>query len=71
MQQQCFFCGHQVSLIHVHGHYQCPVCGTNAMPCCDGDNCETNLILKISSDTNNAVSHQQEEATKADYPKIG
>ncbi|MBN8664739.1 MAG: hypothetical protein K2Y12_06970 [Chitinophagaceae bacterium] len=51
MQQQCFFCGHAVKLIHVHGHYQCPVCGTNAMPCCDGDNCDTNIILRISSDT--------------------
>jgi hypothetical protein len=29
----------------VHGHYQCSVCGTNAMPCCDGDNCDTNLLL--------------------------
>jgi hypothetical protein len=43
--QQCFFCGHFVSLVHVHGHYQCPVCNTNALPCCDGDNCNTNLLL--------------------------
>jgi hypothetical protein len=43
--QQCFFCGHLVSLVHVHGHYQCPVCNTNALPCCDGDNCNTNLLL--------------------------
>jgi hypothetical protein len=45
MQQTCFFCGNCVSYIHVHGHYQCPVCNTNALPCCDGDNCETNLTL--------------------------
>lgn len=43
--QRCHFCGHIVSLVHVHGHYQCPVCSTNALPCCDGDNCETNLTL--------------------------
>ena len=44
--QQCLFCGHVVTLVHVHGHYQCPVCHTNALPCCDGDNCDTNLLLK-------------------------
>ena len=43
---QCVFCGQQVKLVHVHGHYQCPVCKTNAMPCCDGDNCDTNVLLK-------------------------
>ncbi len=46
MQAQiCLFCGHQVLLVHVHGHYQCPVCFTNALPCCDGDNCSTNQLL--------------------------
>jgi len=44
--QQCLFCGHIVQLIHVHGHYQCPVCHTNALPCCDGDNCSTNMLLQ-------------------------
>ena len=42
----CVFCGQKVELIHVHGHYQCPVCKTNAMPCCDGDNCDSNNFLK-------------------------
>jgi len=47
MQAQiCLFCGHQVLLVHVHGHYQCPVCFTNALPCCDGDNCDTNQLLQ-------------------------
>lgn len=45
-QQNCLFCGHAVTLVHVHGHYQCPVCFTNALPCCDGDNCETNFLLQ-------------------------
>lgn len=44
--QHCLFCGQPVVLVHVHGHYQCPVCHTNALPCCDGDNCETNHLLK-------------------------
>lgn len=44
-QQQCLFCGNVVVLVHVHGHYQCPVCKTNALPCCDGDNCSTNNLL--------------------------
>ena len=41
----CLFCGNAVMLVHVHGHYQCPVCKTNALPCCDGDNCNTNYLL--------------------------
>ena len=46
MQQElCLFCGHTVELVYVHGHYQCPVCNTNALPCCDGDNCDTNHFL--------------------------
>jgi hypothetical protein len=44
--QQCLFCGHLVELVHVHGHYQCPVCCINALPCCDGDNCDTNMLFK-------------------------
>ncbi|MGE5108035.1 MAG: hypothetical protein ACM3H8_10850 [Sphingobacteriales bacterium] len=50
--QQCLFCGHPVTLVYVHGHYQCPVCNTNALPCCDGDNCDTNHLLsaKISEE---------------------
>lgn len=36
MQAKCIFCGADVALVHVHGHYQCPACKTNALPCCDG-----------------------------------
>jgi hypothetical protein len=43
-----------VQLVHVHGHYQCPVCNTNALPCCDGDNCDTNQLL---SDTLHKKDH--------------
>jgi len=43
---QCMFCGQTTELVHVHGHYQCPICKTNALPCCDGDNCDTNVLLK-------------------------
>ena len=45
--QHCLFCGQIVSLVWVHGHYQCPVCFTNALPCCDGDNCETNQLPQV------------------------
>jgi hypothetical protein len=41
---ECIFCGQKVELVHVHGHYQCPICKTNALPCCDGDNCDTNVL---------------------------
>jgi len=61
--QQCLFCGHMVQLVHVHGHYQCPVCTTNALPCCDGDNCNTNQLLAATLTTdhtqiNKNVPHQ-------------
>ena len=55
MTHRCCFCGHTSTLIHVHGHYQCSVCGTNAMPCCDGDNCDTNLLFRQSEMTNCAL----------------
>ena len=54
---QCIFCGQQVELVHVHGHYQCPVCKTNAMPCCDGDNCDTNVLLKKDEDVKHQTSN--------------
>ncbi|HNF02349.1 MAG TPA: hypothetical protein PLH62_08165 [Ferruginibacter sp.] len=46
MQTQCIFCNTPVVLVHVHGHYQCPVCKTNALPCCDGDNCDNFLLVR-------------------------
>lgn len=52
---QCCFCGQQVDMVHVHGHYQCPVCKTNAMPCCDGDNCDTNILLKPGDENEGSV----------------
>lgn len=51
-KQTCLFCGYLVQLVHVHGHYQCPVCFTNTLPCCDGDNCDTNLLLQSKEEKN-------------------
>ncbi len=48
--QHCLFCGHIVQLLYVHGHYQCPVCFTNTLPCCDGDNCSTNNLLNTAQE---------------------
>ena len=57
MQQQiCLFCGNKIELVHVHGHYQCPVCHTNALPCCDGDNSNTNNLLKGEQADNPATT---------------
>ena len=62
---QCYFCGHIVLLIHVHGHYQCPVCNTNALPCCDGDNCNTNHLLQEKIITHSAINiTQTQDAVK-------
>ena len=46
MQTKCLFCGTIVQLVFVHGHYQCPSCKTNALPCCDGDNCNNAFIAE-------------------------
>lgn len=43
MKQRCMFCHQIVELVHIHGHYQCPKCGINNLPCCDGDNCHTDF----------------------------
>ncbi|MBI1781936.1 MAG: hypothetical protein HYR66_11290 [Sphingobacteriales bacterium] len=58
--QQCLFCGNIVTLVHVHGHYQCPVCNTNALPCCDGDNCDTNQLINIQLSSPHILSQIKE-----------
>ncbi|MBK8087544.1 MAG: hypothetical protein IPK31_06150 [Chitinophagaceae bacterium] len=69
--QQCLFCGFMVQLVHVHGHYQCPVCFTNALPCCDGDNCHTNQYFDEKASVagkklSEASSAQECDANTAD-----
>ena len=59
----CLFCGQKVQLVHVHGHYQCPICKTNAMPCCDGDNCDTNVLLKLEKDQQPQTSNLKPETS--------
>lgn len=56
MHTTCVFCGATVVLVQVHGHYQCPACKTNALPCCDGDNCD-NFLLPAEQD--NRESREQ------------
>jgi tetratricopeptide (TPR) repeat protein len=66
MMQHCLFCGHIVTLVHVHGHYQCPVCCTNALPCCDGDNCDTNwLPYTQPNDINVSTENTQKDTATA------
>jgi hypothetical protein len=36
----CLFCGYQGELVFVHSHYQCPHCGINVAPCCEGEQCQ-------------------------------
>jgi hypothetical protein len=51
MEVNCLFCGSNIQLVFVHGHYQCPVCKTNALPCCDGDNCNNAFLSDLTKDT--------------------
>lgn len=38
--EHCDFCGFTGNLVFVHSHYQCPRCGINVAPCCQGEQCE-------------------------------
>ena len=62
----CLNCHQTASLIFVHGHYQCSLCGMNTLPCCDGDNSCTNWLLQQQEDTdarigNSAASNEATE----------
>jgi hypothetical protein len=35
---RCPYCGRVGEVVRVHGHGQCPHCGTNVEPCCAGAN---------------------------------
>lgn len=59
MQEKCLFCGNTVELIRVHGHYQCAHCKTNALPCCDGNNCN-DLYLNESAPSNKDEKGQKD-----------
>ncbi len=56
MHTKCLFCSNSIQLVFVHGHYQCPVCKTNALPCCDGDNCDNLFITKSATRDKQEVS---------------
>lgn len=60
METKCLFCGNIVHLVFVHGHYQCPVCKTNALPCCDGDNCNNSFLS--DSVKNNAENIKEDNS---------
>lgn len=52
-EQRCYNCHQWVRLLFVHSHYQCPVCGRNLLPCCEGeilDECISNKNLAGSND---------------------
>ena len=66
MKQRCMFCHYMVELIHVHGHYQCPKCGINNLPCCDGDNCHTNLTLTDPSKSEEEKESNSDNLLSAD-----
>jgi hypothetical protein len=34
---RCPYCGRPTRLVHVHGHGQCELCGTNIDECCRGE----------------------------------
>ena len=40
MMTRCPRCQSEVSLVFVHGHYQCPVCKSNVDDCCQGEVCQ-------------------------------
>ena len=55
MHTICIFCGVNVTPVNVHGHYQCPVCKTNSMPCCDTDNCDNFFLAEAQHFMQNGI----------------
>jgi hypothetical protein len=70
MDTKCLFCGNAVHLIFVHGHYQCPVCNTNALPCCDGDNCH-NAFLSVNANFNTVEDNTENNTRRQQEKEYG
>jgi hypothetical protein len=47
----CPFCRSIKEPVRVHGHEQCPDCGINILPCCDGGDVSSGLgeTIPVSS----------------------
>ena len=55
MTHRCLFCNQSAEPVHVHGHYQCPVCNTNILPCCDCDNADTNFLFNQNEEVSGVI----------------
>lgn len=70
MRTNCLFCGACVSMINIHGHYQCPVCKTNAFPCCDADNCNNLFLSEHIEKEELIVNKKTSEKSNQDIPIV-
>ncbi|MCC6784119.1 MAG: hypothetical protein IT457_14850 [Planctomycetes bacterium] len=43
---RCPQCLRLTSIVHVHGHAQCVLCGTNVEPCCSGAGDEADAVAR-------------------------
>jgi hypothetical protein len=68
MHTKCLFCANTVQLIQVHGHYQCPFCKTNALPCCDGDNCNNLFLQQVTSKIKQPAKQEDMPSHDPDLP---
>lgn len=50
-RQRCAYCGTALHVVHVHGHGQCGLCGTNVEPCCSGASAASEVAERGSDGT--------------------
>ena len=49
--QRCPWCGVRGEPVRIHGHGQCPHCGNNVEPCCNGANAQDEAAATTAIDT--------------------
>ena len=59
MMTRCPRCQSEVSLVFVHGHYQCPVCKSNVDDCCQGEVCQNDNWTMPDEEWDSLTKDQQ------------
>lgn len=49
----CFWCGQNSTIIWVHGHGQCSVCGYNIDECCRGESSDNSIKAESKEEDTN------------------
>jgi len=65
MKKRCDFCGANLSLVFVHGHYQCSRCHQVCITCCEGDFCDVDIetISKYNQSSKNSADNRRRNSS--------